>query len=189
MRKLWVSLVVPLVAAGVLMTPGAAQASGIILDQKYGNSYIMSVGPSWYGLQFVADVTDYSVQDRARVQLWDYRGGGLNQVWVGYTVQGAPSDQIVFINQNSHKCLDKSMDNGNNNGAAVYQYTCSYTANQRWRVVRYTSNNGSTQNHIVNVASGQCLDVRDYVYNNGALLQVWSCNSSGWNQGWKVFPA
>jgi hypothetical protein len=189
LRKLGfgVAALVVAVILGLGLAPGSARASGIILQQKYGRSYITSSGPTWANIDLVATVDD-TTADRARAYLGNQGvPNGLNQLWVGYSLQGYPSDEVVFINQNSGKCLDKSMDNGNNNGAAVYQYSCSYAANQLWRLVQYTSTSGWTQYHIVSVASGQCLDVTNFVYANGTPLQVWGCNSSGWNQGWHLY--
>ncbi|MET8094125.1 RICIN domain-containing protein [Micromonospora sp. NPDC005220] len=38
---------------------------------------------------------------------------------------------------------------------------------------------------LVNMTSKKCLGVKDFSYDNGAPLQVWTC-SMNWNRRWNI---
>jgi hypothetical protein len=103
-----------------------------------------------------------------------------NQKWM---TRRSDDGSFEIVNVLSGLCLDKSMDNGNVNGAAVYQYTCSGAINQKW----YSPNNWQ----LISLADYRCLDIKNYGNFNGASMQVWDCfdvlYGSDWNQAfWKV---
>jgi hypothetical protein len=185
MLKVRVALLAALTLVTIVAVPQVAHASGLNLTFQGGPYFFRAITSDWQTSVMVADVENFSLADRARVHMWYWQDGN-NQRWLVYTVPGYPSDQYVFKNQNSGKCLDKSMDGGNVDGAGVYQYTCSGAANQRWKYVPYTSTAGYAATHIVSVADSRCLDRKDQKLDNGTLVQVWGCNSIGSNQAWHV---
>jgi len=162
----------------------ATTRPGVIQPLVGGGYSISTVGPNLV-LEVndrVVDVANWSTASRGRVHMWDYRVSGnvQNQRW-NFNLNTAGYYQIV--NRNSNLCLDKSMDNGNVNGALVYQYGCSGAVNQQW----YIDNGGAGGwQRLRSRADGRCLDIRDLVNANDATVQVWGCNSTGWNQAWQV---
>jgi hypothetical protein len=164
-----------------LLITGATPASAV-----GGGFAINTVGPNLVpdNADRVLDVAGYSTADRGRVHMWDYRvtGNVQNQRWNIVAVGGG---NVQIVNRNSGKCLDKSMDQGNIDGALVYQYTCagSEPSNQLW----WFDNNGAGgRQRIHSVADGRCLDIRNKVDADDATVQVWGCNAIGWNQSWYV---
>jgi len=146
---------------------------------------INTVGPDGvlqYGFDRVVDVAGWSFDDRGRVHMWDFRNNGNfdNQRW-NFINLGQGLYQIK--NKNSSKCLDKSMDNGNVDGALVYQFSCAanHPSNQVW----YLDNLGlNGYLRIRSWADNRCLDIRGKVDADDATVQVYGCNSTGWNQAW-----
>lgn len=131
----------------------------------------------------VVDVEGWSTAARARVHMWTIQYTSPvtvdNQRWY--------FNNYEIVNVNSGMCLDKSMDAGDVDGAVVYQYPCTGAPNQLWWVGSDASAGGFT--HIKSWEDGRCLDIRDKVDANDASLQVWSCNTSGWNQAWALAAA
>ncbi len=151
------------------------------------NIYISVLTPSDVIGPKVLDIANWSRDDRGPAHLWhlETTGNFSNQRWDVVASYEPGMDNVVELrNRNSGKCLDKSMDRGNYDGAPVYQYTCSGEDNQQWHFVDVVP--GSKWGWLVNVADGRCLDVRDVNYSDGAPLQVWTCKNS-WNQRWNVF--
>jgi Ricin-type beta-trefoil lectin domain-like len=138
----------------------------------------------------VVDVANWSTADRGRVHMWVWRDGSDgqpvgNQRWTRVEVDNSGSGRFYLVNNYSGLCLDKSMDNGNVDGALVYQYGCrAGAANQEWYLDTGAVNGWF---RFRSVADGRCLDIRDKVDANDATVQVWGCNSVGWNQAWSLF--
>jgi hypothetical protein len=170
-------------AASAHSGPVSAAANGACDVHAPQLAAIMTMGPNLsLNNNRVVDVQAWSYADRARVHMWDYltTGNYYNQRWcfsdgLGWT---------EIINENSGKCLDKSMDLGDVNGAVVYQYTCYGTSNQYWWRDRGRGAGGGDR--FINLEDNRCLDIKNKVDANDASLQVWDCNSSGWNQSWGI---
>jgi len=147
---------------------------------------IRTVGPNGVpdGADRVVDVAGWSTANRGRVHMWAYRitGNVENQRW-NFVDLGGGLYQIV--NNNSGKCLDKSMDFGNVDGELVYQYSCfaNHPANQLWWL---DSGGLGSRIRIRSAADNRCLDIRNKVDADDATVQVWGCNSVGWNQAWWI---
>ncbi|WP_285753501.1 RICIN domain-containing protein [Lentzea sp. NBRC 105346] len=77
----------------------------------------------------VWDVTDVSVADSAKVQLWTY-GGGNNQQWRAVEESAGV---YHFVNRNSGKCLDVP-GASTADGVQLQQYTCNGTGAQSFRL-------------------------------------------------------
>jgi hypothetical protein len=147
---------------------------------------ISNIGPNLNFSPFrVLDVENWSMANRGRIHMWDYLTSGnvKNQRW---TTRNLGGSWYQIINVNSHLCLDKSMDNGDHDGALVYQYTCdpNNRSNQLWAIEPGGANGGWL---IQSAEDGRCLDIRDKNPNIDASLQVWSC-SGAWNQTWFAAP-
>ena len=191
-RRILVSLLAFAAGLAVTAVVGTAEAGNPPLPGRCAYSYVHC--PPWTTglwiehpgsrLEYGADVEYASTADRAKVHLWQYYSNP-NQDWYKATVDGFP-DEYVFINKNSGKCLDKSMDHGNNWGAQIYQYECFFTANQRWKLTSHQVGQ-ITAFRVESVAApGQCLDVKDYQYRIGAAIQSWPCDWM-WNQDWWIW--
>jgi len=117
---------------------------------------------------------------------WDFRvtGDVTNQRWdLVYITDHNGFSYFQVVNKHSGKCLDKSMDAGNVDGAQVYQYSCSNSsANQLWRIDWECDFRDFFQLH--DYADNRCLDIRNRVDANDASLQVWTCGFHAWNQEW-----
>ncbi|NKZ06675.1 1,4-beta-xylanase [Actinomadura latina] len=109
------------------------------------------------------DVPNASTTDGVQVQLWDCNGNS-NQEWT-YTSAG---ELKVYGN----KCLDAA---GTGNGTKVQIYSCWGGDNQKWRV--------NSDETIVGVQSGLCLDASGQGTGNGTQIQLYSCWGGG-NQKW-----
>ena len=129
----------------------------------------------------VLDVSDRSTEDRGAVQLWTASNGrdNGNQQWRLHP----RGDAFIIENVLSGKCLDESLDVPFANGNKVYQYACSNAKpNQRWTFVGKKGGYGALRNE----ASGRCLDLAGFSYEDGAAVQVWDC-SGAWNQSWNIW--
>ncbi|WP_217249519.1 endo-1,4-beta-xylanase [Streptomyces sp. AC602_WCS936] len=109
------------------------------------------------------DVPNASTTDGTQVQLWDCHSNS-NQQWT-YTDAG---ELRVY----GDKCLDAA---GTGNGAKVQIYSCWGGDNQKWRL--------NSDESVVGVQSGLCLDAVGAGTANGTLIQLYSC-SNGSNQRW-----
>lgn len=173
-------------ASAVLVVPAPANASVSV------TTYISVLNPPGQSGKKVLDIANWSTVDRGPAHLWALRTTGTvsNQRWtiVKYMTlytTGTPVDVYYFQNQLSGKCLDKSQDVLDANGAAVYQITCSYHDNQLWEFFPGFGGN-SNWGELANLSDGRCLDVHGASFTDGAPLQVWDC-TGGWNQRWNIF--
>jgi hypothetical protein len=125
-----------------------------------------------------ADVAWNSVDNGARVILFDCYGTS-NQTWAPIWVEtDNPEGTLMFINGNSGKCLDLS-GNAAENGAAVIQWNCHNGANQRWDRVLPAGADPQTHTWPVllrNRASGKCLDLDHSGTANGTGFLQWDCH-------------
>jgi len=170
------------VPGGVAQAAAQAPIHSMSGPGNIDSADISNIGPNLNFSPFrVLDVEGWSTANRGRVHMWDYRttGNYNNQRWTTRLVAGS---WYQIINVNSHLCLDKSMDNGDRDGALVYQYTCdpSKPYNQLWAFEPGGINGYWT---IADAQDGRCLDIRDFNPNIDATVQVWSC-SGAWNQTW-----
>jgi hypothetical protein len=155
-----------------------------IRPDTYFSIVISSIGPNLVPdpSDRVVDLENWSKADRGRVHMWDYRvtGDVRNQRWDFFELP-AGSGWYQIVNNSSGKCLDESLDGGSFNGQIVYQFECGVGVNQLWAVIA-----GGAGGHVrlMSAQDNRCLDIRDKIDANDATLQVWSCNSNGWNQSW-----
>ena len=89
----------------------------------------------------------------------------------------AEDDIVKLVSSASGKCL-QPVNASHNQGDAIVQETCNGSAAQQW-TIRLVS---STKVHIINRASGLCLDARGKAA-NGTPIQQWTCNSIS-NENW-----
>ena len=81
-------------------------------------------------------------------------------------------DQIVkLVSSADAKCL-QPVNGSTAQGAAIVQKTCNGSTAQQWTVHLVSS----TKVHLINRASGLCLDARGKAV-NGTPIQQWACNS------------
>jgi hypothetical protein len=169
-------------AFAVAVAPSPAQA--------VYRTYISVRTPDGSSGKRVIDVRGASYATRAETQLWTLNHGN-QQYWdirLMYETQdptGVWRKFYQFRNARSELCLDKSLDNGNANGAAVYQYPCRDDApNQHWY---YVEVNGSNWGYLKSASGDRCLDARGPSFTDGARLQVYDCTGA-WNQRWNIQP-
>ncbi len=87
-------------------------------------------------------------------------------------------DAIVkLVSSASGKCL-QPVNESKNRGDAIVQQTCNGSTAQQWTVHLVSS----TKVHLINRASGLCLDARGKAV-NGTPIQQWPCNSIS-NENW-----
>ncbi|MEU4245402.1 RICIN domain-containing protein [Actinoplanes sp. NPDC026619] len=184
-RTIWALFMTLLTAVAALaVAPAPAFAS-------YYTTTVSVMTPPGYPPKMNIDILNGATGNRGMAQLWSPNGNNQqrwNIVYFGiYTTPSLAEYKLYSLKRtNLDQCLDKSMDRGNVNGAAVYQYDCAagQTHNQLWYFVPAA---GTNYGELRNREDGRCLDVRDYDYFNGAPLQVWDC-SGAWNQLWNILP-
>jgi hypothetical protein len=93
-------------------------------------------------------------------------------------VPARAEDAIVkLVSAASGKCL-QPINGSHNQGDAVVQMACNGSAAQQWKVHLVSS----TKVHLINRASGLCLDARGKAA-NGTPIQQWTCNNIT-NENW-----
>ncbi|MEP6834130.1 MAG: RICIN domain-containing protein [Gemmatimonas sp.] len=109
------------------------------------------------------------------------------------TTATTASAQSHLVNFGSGLCLEPVAQNGNYwlNGLPIMQNTCrSGDSSQRWSLEFVKVVSGFNYYHIVNLASGMCLDDRDGNTADRAPVQQWTCNNTSttmqWTQGRNV---
>jgi hypothetical protein len=113
------------------------------------------------------DMKNQGTGNNTQLQLWAC-AGGTNQRF------GMMKNGEI---RNSNKCLTAMT---NSNGALVQLYDCSASySGQKW--TRYSDN-------TIRNDHGRCLDVRTSNFNNGTVLQSYTCNGTGAQKFW-VYPA
>lgn len=127
----------------------------------------------------VLDVTGYSSEDGANVEIWASNGGG-NQKWDvarqedgTYTLRSVLSDKLLDISGASEE-----------EGANVIQWRDNGGANQRWRFVE----TGGGLMIVSALSEDLCLDVAGASKKSGGNIIVWSPNG-GANQLWEFVSA
>src|SRR3712207_578664 len=125
----------------------------------------------------------------ALIQQWTCGPNQDNQQWI---IQGESENIVRIKSKRSGKCLDVKMGpetgEGFNNGALIQQWTCGPNQdNQQWII------QGESENivRIMSKRSGTCLDVKmgpetREGFNNGALIQQWTCGPNQDNQQWII---
>jgi Ricin-type beta-trefoil lectin domain-like len=87
-------------------------------------------------------------------------------------------DNIVkLVSSANGKCL-QPINGSHNQGDAIVQETCNGSAAQQWTVHQVSS----TKVHLINRASGLCLDARGKAV-SGTPIQQWTCNNIS-NENW-----
>jgi hypothetical protein len=87
-------------------------------------------------------------------------------------------DAIVkLVSSTNGKCL-QPVNGSHNQGDAIVQATCNGSTAQQWTVHLVSS----TKVHLINRASGLCLDARGKAA-NGTPIQQWTCNGIS-NENW-----
>ncbi|MEU4215149.1 RICIN domain-containing protein [Actinoplanes sp. NPDC026623] len=101
--------------------------------------------------------------------------GALLQMW---DCNGSVAQEWAFPSDGTVRAMGKCMDPAGGalaNGTPIQLADCN--ANP---VQRFTLTSART---LVNVSSGRCVDIKDWVGSNGAALQLWDCAGSA-NQIW-----
>ena len=92
--------------------------------------------------------------------------------------QALAEDQIVkLVSSANGKCL-QPINGSHIQGDAIVQATCDGSTAQQWTVHLVSS----TKVHLINRASGLCLDARGKAV-NGTPIQQWTCNTIS-NENW-----
>jgi glucosylceramidase len=92
------------------------------------------------------------------------------------------------------KCVEVVPDSTGNfyaNGNIIQQRTCDGSPQQQWFLQQIDGNfkgiSGVPQYHIVNRMTLQCLDDRNGVTSDGAVVQQWPCNATSTTMIWGLF--
>ena len=106
--------------------------------------------------------------------------------------RGRADEPRLLYNFGSGLCLQPvfSADPYQNN-LTIIQEPCTGEASQRWYTMYVRDgrgSNGGTRKlyHIVNLLSGQCLDDRDGITSNGAVVQQYTCNNTSTTMLWDI---
>jgi hypothetical protein len=110
------------------------------------------------------DIPGAQANAGARLQMWDCNGSDA-QKW------SFPSDGTVRA---MGKCMDPA-GGALANGTPVQLADCNANPVQRFTLTAART--------LVNVSSGRCVDIKDWVGSNGAALQLWDCAGTA-NQIW-----
>jgi Ricin-type beta-trefoil lectin domain-like len=89
----------------------------------------------------------------------------------------AEDDIVKLVSSANGKCL-QPVNGSHNQGDAIVQDTCNGSTAQQWAVHSVSS----TKVHLINRASGLCLDARGKAV-NGTPIQQWTCNYIS-NENW-----
>lgn len=117
----------------------------------------------------------------ARVQVWTCNGSA-QQTWVIDKAVGA----VMSL---AGKCLDVHAPDRFTNGGRVQVWDCNQRQQQQWWTPRTVYPRGYTYTGPIRNAGGKCLDVHaPDQFNNGARVQVWTCNET-MQQDWRVVEA
>jgi hypothetical protein len=113
---------------------------------------------------------------------------------VQVTCNGSPFQRWDFVDHDDHifqirnavtlKCMD--VFGLNNNGTQVIQWPCSGISNQRFEASRDLPGFVSLRSRVAGTRT-HCLDVPGGLANEGAAMQVWTCNGTP-AQVFGVFP-
>ncbi|WP_408951613.1 RICIN domain-containing protein [Lysobacter sp. Hz 25] len=122
-------------------------------------------------------------KDGAKVQVW-VCNGSPQQTWVVDEKVGA----VISL---AGKCLDVQAAKVGIDGTPVQMWDCNRQVQQRWQHktrVRRAPSGGLFSPMALQNAGGKCLDVHaPDQFNNGAKVQIWSCNSEK-QQRWQITP-
>jgi hypothetical protein len=124
-------------------------------------------------------------------QVWDCWNDPGNQQWRLMQTDGLYGDSGIYkiVNQESGKCLESNLA-VSGNGTPVQLWDCwNDPGNQQWRPepIAPTIYNPAPGERLVNVLTGQCLDVDlGNVNTNGVHLQLWNCWNDPGNERWLV---
>ncbi|MEV7991284.1 RICIN domain-containing protein [Streptomyces sp. NPDC086077] len=151
-------------------------------------------GPYWYagvdasvraGTRMVADVQGPWTSDGVQAHMWHWYNGQSQKWCLDPTENGSSGGTFYQVrNYYTGKCLDSG---ATGYGTLVKQQTCNSGTDQRWYITSkgsYSTPDGTQPAYefrSVANGAGYCLDVREFGYADGALLQTWSC-SNGRNQ-------
>lgn len=208
--KIWSRLVrflaiAALVSGGLTAATGASAAAAPAAAQTGSNSTLAAAavgcggsyyrGPYWYAgvdastrakKRMVMDIQGPWTSDGTQAHMWTWYNGA-SQYWCLAPVQNGSSGGTFYGVRNYHtgKCLDSG---ATGYGTLVKQQTCSLSKySQLWWISdkgSYSTPDGTkTAYEFRSLANGQsfCLDVREFGYTDGTVLQTWSC-SNGKNQ-------
>jgi hypothetical protein len=104
--------------------------------------------------------------------------GGANRVAVDDVLQDGGDDTLYqFVNPNSDKCLDVAWG-GVADGTNVQIASCNGSAAQDWKLTYDDSNPFDAYYTIMNPNSGKCLDLASGSQDDGANVQIYTCNGS-----------
>jgi hypothetical protein len=86
-----------------------------------------------------------------------------------------------IVSQASGLCLAQVASHAN--GAPVMEQNCAQVRSQLWHAINGTTVGGSDF-QLLNLSSGQCLDLENGDTSDGVPMQVWDCNIITDNQRW-----
>lgn len=98
-------------------------------------------------------------------------------VWAVAPPARAEDDIVKLASSANGECL-QPINGSHKQGDAIVQETCNGSAAQQW-IVHLVS---PTKVHLINRASGLCLDARGKA-KNGTPVQQWTCNRIS-NENW-----
>jgi len=170
---------------GVTVIDSAAAAAASV-----GCNEEFSRGPNWYagvdassraGRRMVADIAGPSTASGAQAHMWHWYEGASQHWCLDPTANGSSGGTFYRVrNYFSGKCLDAGSAT---NRTLVKQRDCATVYNQQWWITKKGTYNGWDTYQFRSLANGQvsCLDVTDFGYTDGTVLQMYGC-SAGKNQ-------
>jgi hypothetical protein len=109
----------------------------------------------------------------------------LNTSFEEWTYIDVSNDNWEIVNQATGKCLTQTASH--ENGNPVVELPCGEFATQLW-FVDYPgpSDRFWPDAPLLNLSSGQCLDLENGDTSDGVPMQMWDCNPNTANQRWHV---
>ena len=145
----------------VTIASAATLVTGSVSDGMY---YIQHVGSQKY-----LDITDESMENGARLQIWTRYPKHSNQVFMLRKI----GDYYKITAYHSQKCIEVR-NSSKENGAHVAQWSYSNIACQQWKIIRNSDGTFS----FCNRNSGKYLDVSGNGTQNGTKLIQYSKNGT-----------
>jgi hypothetical protein len=96
----------------------------------------------------------------------------LEQSWLAIPLSG--TNRYQFQNQATRGCMDAHGPNAN--GTPVDTWPCSNISNQVWTASRPLPSGFPTT--LTSAVGGKCLDVTQGSHDQGALIQIFTCNGT-----------
>jgi streptogrisin C len=138
-------------------------AYGLTLETAGGGGDTREIVSNWNNR--CIDVPFSNFSDGVQLQMWDCNGTAAQRwTFTGGTIRAGG------------KCMDVAWA-ATHDGAAIQLANCSGNLAQQFVL--------SPAGDLVSVLANKCVDIKDWNWNQGARLQIWTCAGTA-NQKWRT---